>query len=81
MPGLKSYTANFKLKVVAFAHAHSKKAAAKEFRVDRKRVQEWCKQREELEKTSKTAKRLPFSVEYTAISSDVWHSAIRLRSN
>ena len=54
---MKSYTAGFKLKVVAFADAHSKKAAAKEFRVDRRRVQEWSSKREELKKLVKSAKK------------------------
>ena len=59
--GQNSYTASFKLKVVAYATAQSKRAAAKYFHVDRRRVQESCQQRKELEKISKSAKRLPGS--------------------
>jgi hypothetical protein len=36
--GQNSYTASFKLKVVAYASAQSKRAAAKYFRVDRRRM-------------------------------------------
>jgi hypothetical protein len=60
MPAHKSYSAKFKLKVVGFAISQkSKKAAAREFRVDRRRVQEWCKQKDRLEKICKSRKRLP----------------------
>ena len=41
MSSHRNFTAAFKLKVVAFAEANSKKAAAKYFKVDRRRVQDW----------------------------------------
>ncbi len=40
----RSYTAAFKLKVVEHAKKKSKNDASKVFSVDRKIVQEWCKQ-------------------------------------
>ena len=44
----RSYTAAFKLKVVEHAEKKSKNDASKVFLVDRKRVQDWCKQKEDL---------------------------------
>ena len=53
-----SYTASFKLKVVKFAEENNKMKASKQFGVHRKRVQEWCKQKEELQKVPRNAKVL-----------------------
>lgn len=54
-----SYTAAFKLKVVKFAEDTSKIQASKHFHVDRRRVQEWCKQKEQLQKSHKEDRCLP----------------------
>ena len=57
----RSYTVAFKLKVVDYAEKHSKRETSQVFCIDRKRVQEWCKQKEDLAivgKNSKTVKRL-----------------------
>ena len=53
-----SYTASFKLKVVKFAEENNKMKASKQFGVHRKRVQKWCKQKEELQKVLRNAKVL-----------------------
>jgi transposase-like protein len=37
------YTFSFKLKVIQFAEQKGKHAAAKLFKIDRKRMREWCK--------------------------------------
>ena len=44
------YTTAFKLKVVQFAEDTNKSEASERFKVYRKRVQVWCKQKEELKK-------------------------------
>ena len=54
----RSYTVAFKLGVAEYAEKHSKRETSQVFCVDRKRVQEWCKQKEDLSKTSKAVKRL-----------------------
>ena len=43
-----SYDVLFKLKAIETAEKKSKEAAAREFRVDAKRVREWCQQKEQL---------------------------------
>ncbi len=47
--GKKCYTVDFKLECVAYAEANSKCAAARKFSVDRRRVQDWCSQKEKLQ--------------------------------
>ena len=54
----RSYTAAFKLKVVEHAEKKSKNDASKVFSVDRKRVQDWCKQKEDLMTAGRSTKRL-----------------------
>ena len=44
----KSYDVLFKLKAIETAEKKSKEAAAREFRVDAKRVREWCQQKDQL---------------------------------
>lgn len=51
---LNSYTAGFKLKVVAYALEHGKRAAGRQFDVDEKCVRRWCDQKDALASTSKT---------------------------
>lgn len=51
---LNSYTAGFKLKVVAHALEHGKRAAGRRFDVDEKCVRRWCAQKDALVNTSKT---------------------------
>ncbi|XP_023413203.1 zinc finger protein 263 isoform X7 [Loxodonta africana] len=46
----KSYTADFKLKVVARAEETSNRAAAREFKVGESSIREWRKEKKELEK-------------------------------
>ncbi|CAG8827434.1 20903_t:CDS:1, partial [Gigaspora rosea] len=45
----RSFTITFKLEVIAYAEDTSNRSAAKFYNVDRKRVQEWRKQKTELE--------------------------------
>ncbi|CAG8790819.1 3852_t:CDS:1, partial [Gigaspora rosea] len=45
----RSYTIAFKLEVIKYAEDSSNHRAAKFYNVDRKRVQEWRKQKEKLE--------------------------------
>ena len=57
---LKNYYATAsKLKVVQFAEDTNKSQASKRFKVHSKRVQVWCKQKEELKKSTKPTKALP----------------------
>ncbi|KAG0425010.1 hypothetical protein HPB47_027800 [Ixodes persulcatus] len=51
---LTSYTAGFKLKVVAFALEHSKRAARRHYNVDKKCVRRWCNQKDALASMNKT---------------------------
>ena len=44
----KFYTVDFKLECIAYAESASKCAAARKFHVDRRRVQDWCSQKEKL---------------------------------
>ena len=53
------YTFSFKLKVIQFAEQKGKHAAAKLFKIDRKRVREWCKNKSAIENGQKSQKRLP----------------------
>lgn len=46
----KCYTLEFKLECIAHAESTSKCAAARQFNVDRRRVQDWCSQKEKLQK-------------------------------
>ena len=48
----KSYTVEFKLDCIAHAESTSKCAAARQFNVDRRRVQDWCSKKEKLQKLS-----------------------------
>lgn len=51
----KFYTVDFKLDCVAFAESNSKCAAARRFDVNRRRVQDWCTQKEKLLQLKKMA--------------------------
>ena len=53
-----SYDFSFKLKVVKYAEENSKNKASKVFEVDRRRVKEWCQQKDKSKVMSKTSKRL-----------------------
>ncbi len=55
----RSYEAEFKLKVVNHAENFSKNNASKLFCVDRRRVIDWCKQKEQLAGSGGSSKRLP----------------------
>ena len=48
MASKKSYTVSFKLKVIERAEKEGKKGTAKHFGVDRRRVQEWVRQKDGL---------------------------------
>ena len=52
------YTTAFKLKVAQFVEDTNKSQASKRFKVHGKRVQVWCKQKEELKKVQKLPKLL-----------------------
>ncbi len=56
--GRKCYDVSFKLKAVKATETSSKKAVAKKFGIDRRRVQEWCQQEKELKQMAKSDKRL-----------------------
>ena len=51
-----SYDVAFKLKAIAAAEGGSKQAAARQFKVDAKRVREWCSQKEKLTAMKKRGK-------------------------
>ena len=56
----RNYTVAFKLKVVNYAEKHSKTDTSQVFCIDTKRVQKWCKQKEDpamIGKNSKIVKR------------------------
>ena len=44
----RSYDVAFKLKAIAAAEGGSKQATARQFKIDAKRVREWCSQKEKL---------------------------------
>ena len=44
----RSYYATFKLEVVKYAEEHSKAKAARVYKVDRRRIVEWCQSKEKL---------------------------------
>ena len=52
----KSYEASFKVKVVSYSEQWGKRAASREFKVDRRRVQEWASQKAVLEGMCKERK-------------------------
>ena len=54
----KSYSFAFKLKVIDFAEKHGKHKASKLFYIDRKRVREWCQNKEKLQEGLKCRRRL-----------------------
>ena len=45
----RSYEVNFKLQAIQYAKENSKDAAARTFKVDQKRIREWCKQENDLQ--------------------------------
>ncbi len=58
----KNYDLKFKLEVVKYAEKHNKSKAAKDMKVGRKQVQEWTKQKADLEaqlKTSQSRTKIP----------------------
>ena len=55
----KFYSVTFKLKVVEFAEQHSNRNASQVFGVDRKRVREWVKSKNDLQLWAKSRKRAP----------------------
>ena len=52
----RSFDTAFKLKVVKAAEDHSKHYAAKLFNVNRRRVQEWCAQKEKLQSLTQSGR-------------------------
>jgi hypothetical protein len=54
-----THTFSFQLKVIQFAEQKGKHAAAKLFKIDRKRVREWCKNKSAIKNGQKSQKRLP----------------------
>ena len=53
----RSYDVAFKLKAIAAAEKGSKQAAARQFKVDVKRIREWCSQKEKLTALKKKGKK------------------------
>lgn len=68
-----SYTAGFKLKVVAHALEHGNRAAARHFSVDPVRVRYWRKQEEQLRSTKKDRRafRGPKEGKFPAVEKEV----------
>ena len=52
----KSYDVSFKLRAIAVAEGKSKEAASREFKVDPRRIREWCSQKEKLTTMKKNGK-------------------------
>ena len=65
-----SYSISTKLEAIAHAESNSKEAAARKFRVDAKRIREWCQKKAEFENAANPRKRLngggrkPLSTEF-----------------
>ena len=53
-----SYGISTKLEAIAYAESNGKEAAARKFRVDAKRIREWCQKKAELETSANPRKRL-----------------------
>ena len=53
-----SCSINTKLEAIAYAESNGKEAAARKFRVDAKRIREWCQKKAELETSANPMKRL-----------------------
>ena len=53
-----SYDFSLKLKVIEYTKTHSKRVTAREFKVDRERVQEWCKDEAKIQSLARSRKRL-----------------------
>ena len=53
-----SCSINTKLEAIAYAESNGKEAAARKFRVDAKRIREWCQKKAELETSANPRKRL-----------------------
>ena len=53
-----TYSINTKLEAIAYAESNGKEAAARKFRVDAKRIREWCQKKAELETSANPRKRL-----------------------
>ena len=53
-----SYNLSTKLEAIAYAESNGKEAAARKFRVDAKRIREWCQKKAELETSANPMKRL-----------------------
>lgn len=53
-----SYSISTKLEAIAYAESNGKEAAARKFRVDAKRIREWCQKKAELETSANSRKRL-----------------------
>lgn len=54
----RSYDVAFKMEVVAYAQAHNKMQAARQFDIHRRCVQTWCKTRDKLEAANSKRMRL-----------------------
>ena len=50
-----SYSISTKLEAIAYAESNGKEAAARKFRVDAKRIREWCQKKAELESELETS--------------------------
>ena len=73
----KCYNVTFKLRATAAAEGKSKAAAAREFKVDVQRTQDWCSQKEKLTVLKKSRKSHSPSLFIDVLSPD--HAARHVR--
>ena len=65
------YSLEFKLNCIAHAESTSKCAAAREFNVDRRRVQDWCSKKDQLRKMVQVSSQTVVKLSRERIDSDV----------
>lgn len=77
-----SYTADFKLKVIAYAEQHGKRTAARKYDVDAKCVRRWCAQKEDLKKAPKS--KCAFrgkKCKYPQVENELYEYVINIRKS
>ena len=82
----RSFDSAFKLKVVEFAEKYSNRGAGRQLGVDKKRVREWRKQKEQLESLPRKKRRLDGGSCRAALPETeeelvVWIDALRVTRN
>lgn len=79
----KSYSLTFKLEVIRYADAHSLSSAARKYKIDRKMIREWNKNREDittqaLRKTRRRVRRIRAS-KWPNLENDLHEWIMQLR--